>query len=316
MIRFARQIRLIPIVLFATISLFVLKTMGLVFDGGYTLAQAQSRSNAQANAADHAQPAIDDAPQTTGSVPTPSASRVTPKPVEVRVAQAPVEVKAAAPIRQEKQPGTQSWAQEMFNFPDVTGSVPESKPAPKDLPPIVTSTEPPPPTRIITSAQPGGTVVASESGRPLSAAERAVLERLNERRQELDVRSRELDIRESLLREAEKRIEGRVGELKEVEARVGNAIQKRDEADAGRLKSLVTMYENMKAKDAAKIFDRLELGVLLEVTSKINPRRMSDIMAQMSPEAAERLTVEMAKRANSARDGAELPKIEGRPSGG
>ncbi len=77
------------------------------------------------------------------------------------------------------------------------------------------------------------------------------------------------------------------------------------------------MYENMKAKDAAKIFDRLDIKVLLEVATQINPRRMSDILAQMSPEAAERLTVELATRAGSDRNAkpAELPKIEGRPSG-
>ena len=37
--RVLRDIRLIPIVLFATISLLALKVSGLVFDGGYTLAE-------------------------------------------------------------------------------------------------------------------------------------------------------------------------------------------------------------------------------------------------------------------------------------
>ena len=58
------------------------------------------------------------------------------------------------------------------------------------------------------------------------------------------------------------------------------------------------MYENMKAKDAAKIFDRLDLKVLVDVSTKINPRRMSDILAPMSPEVAERLTIELASRAS------------------
>ena len=39
MIRFARDFRLIPVVLLATICLFALKVSGLVFDGGYTLAE-------------------------------------------------------------------------------------------------------------------------------------------------------------------------------------------------------------------------------------------------------------------------------------
>ena len=59
------------------------------------------------------------------------------------------------------------------------------------------------------------------------------------------------------------------------------------------------MYENMKAKDAAKIFDRLDLRILVEVVNAMNPRRMSDILGLMTPEAAERLTVEIANRSGA-----------------
>ena len=76
------------------------------------------------------------------------------------------------------------------------------------------------------------------------------------------------------------------------------------------------MYENMKAKDAAKIFDRLDLRILVEVVNAMNARRMSDILGLMTPEAAERLTIEIANRSGAigkAAAPAELPKIEGRP---
>jgi flagellar motility protein MotE (MotC chaperone) len=163
---------------------------------------------------------------------------------------------------------------------------------------------------------PNGTVIQA-NGAPLpSGAERAILERLQERRQELDARARELDIREGLIAAAEKRVEGKIGELKQAEAQLGTAEQKKDEAEIARLKSLVTMYENMKPRDAAKIFDHLEMSVLIEVASQINPRKMSDILALMSAETADRLTVELANRAQGTAKGgnAELPKIEGRPA--
>jgi flagellar motility protein MotE (MotC chaperone) len=73
----------------------------------------------------------------------------------------------------------------------------------------------------------------------------------------------------------------------------------------------------MKPKDAARVFDRLEMGVLIEIASLIAPRKMSDILGLMSPEAAERLTVEMARRANGGDQSAsagDLPKIDGRPT--
>jgi flagellar motility protein MotE (MotC chaperone) len=79
------------------------------------------------------------------------------------------------------------------------------------------------------------------------------------------------------------------------------------------------MYESMKAKEAARIFDRLDLRILVEVATLMNPRRLSDILAQMTPQAAERLTVELATRSNNTPEKppavSDLPKIEGRPGG-
>ena len=149
-----------------------------------------------------------------------------------------------------------------------------------------------------------------DGGRILSPAERAVLERLGERRTELEARAKELELRESVVLAAEKRLEARLGQLKQLEARINDTVRAKDEQEAARIKNLVTMYENMKPKDAARVFDRLDLRILLEVSTQINPRRMSDILAQMSSEAAERLTVELATRSKD-KPSAELPRIVG-----
>ena len=150
-----------------------------------------------------------------------------------------------------------------------------------------------------------------------SAAERAILERLQERRQELEKRARELDIREGLIADAEKRVESKLMQIKEGQQQLATAAQKKEETEAARFKSLVTMYETMKPRDAAKIFDRLEVNVLLQVASMMNPRSMSEVLALMTPDRAEQLTVELANRAKtSPKDpSANLPKIEGHPTG-
>jgi flagellar motility protein MotE (MotC chaperone) len=195
----------------------------------------------------------------------------------------------------------------MFNYPEITGSVggekKEEPGAGKPKPAI--AAKPPPPKET--------NVLETRLGSP---AERAILERLQDRRKELDARARELDMRESLIKAAEKRLEGKVAELKQVEGRINSAEGKKDEQEASRFKGLVSMYENMKAKDAARIFDRLDMKVLLQVASHINPRQMADILGQMSPEAAERLTVEFASRSDGPRSQspADLPKIEGQPT--
>jgi flagellar motility protein MotE (MotC chaperone) len=226
-----------------------------------------------------------------------------------------------------------SWASQMFNFPDgsgttspprapvvaalpadksnldITGSVPEPADKGNQQAKAEPPKQPPP--------SPGTVIPFDNAGGQVSGAERAILERLQERRQELDTRARELDIRESLIKAAEKRMEGQLAEMKETESRITVETQQRDDAQAARFKGLVTMYENMKPRDAAKIFDRLDIGVLLEVASKIEPRHMADIMAQMSPDAAQHLTVELASQAQQVKPGGnspnDLPKIQGQP---
>jgi flagellar motility protein MotE (MotC chaperone) len=162
-----------------------------------------------------------------------------------------------------------------------------------------------------------GRVIPLEGAALPSGAERAILERLQQRREELDARARELDIRENMIKAAEQRIDAHLAEIKEVESRIKVETGQKDEAEAARFKGLITLYENMKARDAAKIFNRLDMEVLLKVAAQINPRTMADIMAQMSPDVAERLTVELASKAQgpAKNNPAELPKIEGKPTG-
>lgn len=148
----------------------------------------------------------------------------------------------------------------------------------------------------------------------LSSAEKALLDRLQSRREELEAREQELDLRENLLRAAEKKLDEQIGELKAVEDRLAAMEAARNAEDEQKIKDLVIMYENMKPKQAAAIFDRLDMKVLVDVTTKMNPKKTSDIIARMEPAAAERLTVALAKRDlnKPARGEAmALPKIGG-----
>jgi flagellar motility protein MotE (MotC chaperone) len=287
MMNYIRDLRLIPIAVIACVCLLALKAADLLLDGGSLIAGDNAPKIESTSVV-----------RTTADVPQPSSSML-------------------------------SWASQMFNFPDgsgtttapvvaslpadrmnldITGSVP-AETADKDKQAKAGPVNPP-------ETKPPGTVIPTEPGQP-SGAERAILERLQERRQELDTRARELDIRESLIKAAEKRMEGQLTELKATEARITVATQQKDEAQAARFKGLVTMYENMKPRDAAKIFDRLDTGVLLEVVSKIEPRKMADILALMSPDAAQHLTVELASQAQQVKQSSgpgDLPKIQGQPA--
>jgi flagellar motility protein MotE (MotC chaperone) len=128
----------------------------------------------------------------------------------------------------------------------------------------------------------------------MSDAELAVLGSLTERREAIDQHAKEIETREQLLTAAEKRVEARIVELKELEAKINKQIAVSDAANEERLKGVVQMYETMKPKDAARIFERLDMGVLVDVTKRMSPRKLSAVLSAMDPAAAQDLTVELA----------------------
>jgi flagellar motility protein MotE (MotC chaperone) len=284
MIRHVRELRLIPIVLLATASLAVLKLLGLFLDGGYLLSDIAA----------------------------------TDRPTRVES-----DAATGADNKAQIQRSAASWAPQMLGSPDVTGATAAEGEAQRSgkqngqRDSTGNSPEAPAKPAAKPEKPPDGKVIQLDAKPAPSPSERAILERLQERRQELDARAREIELRENLLKAGEKKYDSRANELHDQEANASSAAKKKEEAEAARLKNIVTMYENMKAKDAARIFDRLEMRILVEVASQINPRRMSDILGQMSPEAAERLTVELANRATASADynvdAGNLPKIEGVP---
>lgn len=155
---------------------------------------------------------------------------------------------------------------------------------------------------------------------PTSLEERALLEKLRERRDQIESRDRELEMRDNLLRVGERKLDERIGELRSLENRMGGEKGKAD--SQARYKPLVVMYENMKPKEAARVFDRLDTAVLMDLIDHMNPRKVSEILAVMDTKAAEKLTVAMARRAAAgdaqvaeARGGeeAELPRLPAQP---
>lgn len=123
-----------------------------------------------------------------------------------------------------------------------------------------------------------------------------LLQKLAERRQDLEARSREMDMREGLLRAAETRIDKKIDELKTVQASIEGLLKKYDDQEDAKLKSLVKIYENMKPKDAARIFEKLEMPVLLDVLAGMKEQKVAAIMAEMDPGKAKAVTGELARR--------------------
>jgi flagellar motility protein MotE (MotC chaperone) len=160
---------------------------------------------------------------------------------------------------------------------------------------------------------------ASASGRPMTEQEAAaaaaaapepqvddpfeytdeevdVLQQLAKRREELELRARQLDEREALIQAAEQRMEQKMAELQVLQATVEDLLKIRSEQEEAELKSLVKMYENMKPKAAAKVFEEMDMDVLLDVVDRMSERKVAPILALVTPTRAKEITFELAQR--------------------
>ena len=149
------------------------------------------------------------------------------------------------------------------------------------------------------------------------SAEARLLERLGERRKQIEDREKQIDVREGLLKATEDKIEKRIDDLKSMEDKIGSGVKTREETKQKELADLVKMYESMKAKDAARVFDRLDGALLVDIARQMSPKKLADVVAKMQPDTAEKLTVGLANRRAkepASTQGIDLPKIDGNNS--
>src|SRR5579862_3109776 len=145
------------------------------------------------------------------------------------------------------------------------------------------------------AAAPSSPSAASNVGddpQALSPSEIDVLQQLSQRRAALDQRAGELDQREVLLQ----------------------ATEKRSDEDDAHLQSLVKIYEAMKPKDAAQIFEQLDLPVLLSVLQRMKELKTAPILAAMDPTKAKVVTTALAQRRNRNDAGQGAANAPGAPA--
>jgi flagellar motility protein MotE (MotC chaperone) len=158
------------------------------------------------------------------------------------------------------------------------------------------------PTEVAAAATPSPAVAAAPAATPAqSKGEAEVLQNLTQRRETLDARERDLGLREQLMSATEKRVSEHLVELKELQAKLDAMLAQRDAAEEAQLASLVKTYENMKASDAATIFNKLDRQVMLAVAQRMKPAKIGAVMAAMDPARAQDLTVMLATRMNLPR---------------
>ncbi len=129
-----------------------------------------------------------------------------------------------------------------------------------------------------------------------SSAELQLLQDLRKRRQALDERERQLDQKADLVQAAELRLQARLDELTALQTRLEQVEDDRRKRNAANWSGLVKTYEDMKPRDAAGIFNVLDMNVLLEVLDRMEERKAAAVLAAMLPERARLATQMLAQK--------------------
>lgn len=155
-----------------------------------------------------------------------------------------------------------------------------------------TQAAPPPAAPAPASVQPAAPPPAAEPVIP--DAERKLLLDLRERRKTLDAREATVAAREATLEAAERKLTERVAELQTLQKKLETLEADREQREDASWRGLVKVYEAMRPRDAATIFNELDLPVLLQVVDRMKEAKAAPILAAMQPDKARDLTAKLA----------------------
>jgi flagellar motility protein MotE (MotC chaperone) len=135
----------------------------------------------------------------------------------------------------------------------------------------------------------------AEEPSPEQRAERALLEGLRARRIELEGREQALAARELVLAAAERRLTQRLEEMAALQQRLQSADQALGAREEAGWRQMVKLYEGMRPRDAAAIFDDLEMPVLVQLVDRMREAKAAPVLGAMKPDRARLLTAELAR---------------------
>lgn len=134
----------------------------------------------------------------------------------------------------------------------------------------------------------------------LSSSEVRILYQLTKRRKELQERESILLEREAFIEAAEKSLGLRFNELNKLQNNISGLLARYDEIQVNENNKLRQIYSAMKPKDAAVIFNDLDISTLLMIVAGMKPRSVAPIIAAMDQERARLLTKQIADNSDIA----------------
>jgi flagellar motility protein MotE (MotC chaperone) len=130
----------------------------------------------------------------------------------------------------------------------------------------------------------------------MSPSEIDVLQKLSDRRAALERRAQEMSQQEVVLKAAEQRVDEKLAKLQSIEQQIGGLVEQETQQGDARLKGLVKIYETMKPREAARIFEELDTPTVLDVIGQMKEAKAAPILASMDPSKARSVTAALIQR--------------------
>ncbi len=134
---------------------------------------------------------------------------------------------------------------------------------------------------------------AETTNNAFTSSEILILQELAERREALDIRSKEIDKRAIQLKVAEEEIDKKLRQLKEYEQRLSKLINQYSDKEKENINALVKLYTSMKPQDAARIFNTMDIEITVAILKGMKPSASSAILSQINAEKAQAITAEL-----------------------
>jgi len=123
-----------------------------------------------------------------------------------------------------------------------------------------------------------------------------LIKAIQEREIQVAKREKQLEIRLRALTVADDEIEKRIIKLTETEETLRTTLSLADKASEKDIERLVSVYENMKSKDAAALFEQMEPSFSAGFLGSMRPDIAAEILAGLSPQIAYSISVILAGR--------------------
>ena len=121
-------------------------------------------------------------------------------------------------------------------------------------------------------------------------SEKKLLQELRQRRKEIEQYNNELPVDKLALESVKQYIDKRLILLENLQNKLKPQLKDNNKGEEQKIQRLVKVYENMKPKEAAKIFNDLQIGVLIEMALNMKESKLASILSEMKAEKARELT--------------------------